>query len=346
MMQAMTVYLRPDSSFRGSRPPRSDTLFGAICWGYQLIFDEARLITLLNAFQPESAPFLISSMFPYTEKDGQRSLSLPKPYTKPYQLPDKEQLDLDKLHALKQLKKQTVVSLKDFEAMIQGAKGEECFYQDALADVLEHKTQRYDLENACKPIKKSVTSFDVPHAAINRLTGAVEGSRFFYTEEYSPASEAQKQAGLFFFVKCREDLAADLQTVFRFLGDKGIGGGVSVGKGHFQIIEIADELPYREPPKADHVVTLSLTFPCAAIRSRLSESWYDIERRQGKIESMYAHVEHIWKDHLVMLKEGSTFPKNGQPFYGENPIVRKDDGKSGFDVRHYGYAFTVNTRHV
>jgi CRISPR-associated protein Csm4 len=332
MMQAMTVYLRPDSSFRGSRPPRSDTLFGAICWGYELLFGEPRLISLLNAFQSESAPFLISSMFPYTEKDGQRSLSLPKPYTKPYQLPDNESLDLAKLKALKNLKKLGTVDLDEFSAMLNGEKTEAMFYQEILTGTRHRRTQgQY---------------FDVPHAAINRLTGSVEGPRFFYTEEYTPASEAQKQAGLFFLVKCREDLAADLQTVFRFLGDKGLGGGVSVGKGHFQIVKIADELPYREPPEATHVVTLSLTFPCEVIRSRLSESWYDIERRQGKIESMYAHVEHIWKDHLIMLKEGSTFPKNGQPFYGENRIVRRDDGKLGFDVRHYGYAFTVNTRHI
>ena len=61
---------------------------------------------------------------------------------------------------------------------------------------------------------------------------------------------------------------------------------------------------------------------------------------------MYVQPGHIWKDHLILLKEGSTFPKNGRAYYGKNNIVRKDDGELGFDVQHYGYGFTVNTKHV
>jgi CRISPR/Cas system CSM-associated protein Csm4 (group 5 of RAMP superfamily) len=123
-----------------------------------------------------------------------------------------------------------------------------------------------------------------------------------------------------------------------------------VGKGHIKKIEFIDALPYEEPPdeEASYAITLSLMFPDASLRKKLSACWYDLEKRQGKIECMYADPGsgHIWKDHLLLLKEGSTFPKNDQKFYGENRIVRKDDGTLGFDVHHYGYAFTVNTKHV
>ena len=55
---------------------------------------------------------------------------------------------------------------------------------------------------------------------------------------------------------------------------------------------------------------------------------------------------HIWKDHLLMLQEGSTFPHNGQPYYGENRVVREGKHDLGFDVQHYGYAFMVKTKHI
>jgi hypothetical protein len=55
---------------------------------------------------------------------------------------------------------------------------------------------------------------------------------------------------------------------------------------------------------------------------------------------------HVWKNALLMLQEGATFPQNGQRYYGRNPIVRKADDYVPFDVRHYGYAFTVNTQHI
>jgi hypothetical protein len=82
------------------------------------------------------------------------------------------------------------------------------------------------------------------------------------------------------------------------------------------------------------------------MRAMLSKSWYTLETRQGKIECMYANPAHIWKDRVLMLKEGSTFPKYERNYYGANPIVRQDDENLGFAVQHYGYAFPVNTLHV
>jgi hypothetical protein len=55
---------------------------------------------------------------------------------------------------------------------------------------------------------------------------------------------------------------------------------------------------------------------------------------------------HAWKDSLLMLREGSTFPKNGQKQYGMNTIVRRAGEGIDFNVWQYGYAFTVNTQHI
>jgi len=339
-MKAMTVYLLPHSSFRGSNPPRSDTLFGAICWGYRLLFGEDKLINVLDEFKEHPVPFLISSLFEYTEVDQKKTHYLPKPLANPYR-PEKFTTDmppLKKLEALKRLSKKRIVTESDFTKIIRGEKGDKDFYEKILCE----------LEKGGKPKKSGIRNAQIPHSAINRLTGAVEGPRFFYTEEYSPASDSGEQAGLFFCVKCRAGFENDLKTIFRFLADKGIGGGASVGKGHIKSMEIVDDyLPYKElEEETGHVVTLSLTFPDDSIRPILSKCWYELEKRQGKIESMYVQPGHVWKDHLILLKEGSTFSKNERAYYGENKIVREDDGNLGFDVQHYGYAFTVNTKHV
>jgi hypothetical protein len=60
---------------------------------------------------------------------------------------------------------------------------------------------------------------------------------------------------------------------------------------------------------------------------------------------MYVPVNG-WKDSLLMLREGSTFPKNGRQQYGMNAIVRKAGDGLDFDVWQYGFAFTVNTQHI
>jgi CRISPR type III-A-associated RAMP protein Csm4 len=148
-------------------------------------------------------------------------------------------------------------------------------------------------------------------------------------------------------MRCRDDLVQDLKTIIYFLADKGIGSGISSGKGHFKSVTIVDDVPYHEPQADDstHVVTLSLTYPDDELKQLLSRSWYALERRQGKIESMYAPVK-ARKDSLLMLREGSTFPKNGRQQYGMNAIVRKAGDGLDFDVWQYGFAFTVNTQHI
>jgi CRISPR-associated protein Csm4 len=329
-MKSMTVYLRPHSTLRGRRPPRSDTLFGAICWGYQLLFGGDKLAQFLLKFNERSVPFLISSMFQYHERNGNKVHFFPKPLSDPSTgnlLPQ----DLETITTWKRLKKSQYVTDTEFIEMLRG-----------------HNQAGFSQSPA-------IVARQIPHSAINRLTWTVDADQFFYTEEFSLISETQETRGLFFCVTCYEevepDIERDLKTVFYFLADKGIGGKTSVGKGHFKSIEIDDKLPYTAPPdeESTHVVTLSLTYPDPELRKLLPESWYTLEKRQGKIESMYAAPAsgHIWKDHLLMLQEGSTFPKKtGQCFYGGNPIVRKAGKNLSFDVYQYGYAFTVNTRHV
>ena len=338
-MKSMTVYLVPHSSLRGERPPRSDTLFGALCWGYKLLFGNVRLQDLLRQFLAKNPPFLLSSMFMYVEDEAGKEHVFPKPFGLPFD-PGRAEMSFDELRALKTLKKIRLVNERQFSEILAGKDVDWQLFADIMQQLQGKKTPA--------PQGVSVQSFQTPHSAINRLTGAVEGSRFYYTGEFALDARPGMQAGLFCCLKCKPEFLPDLKTVFAFLADKGIGGKASVGKGHFQRIEFADTLPYQEPEEdCDHFLTLSLTFPDAHISSVLADSCYELEKRQGKLESMYTALgprAHIWKDHLLMLKEGSVFPENGQSCYGENPIARKDDGNLGFDAQHYGFAFPVKIK--
>lgn len=341
-MQAMTIYFTPHSSFRGSRPPRSDTLFGALCWGYRLLYGKDKLVDMLQHFarnedlsnQPK-VPFLLSSCFVYTIKDGKKTHYLPKPFGPPL---DTDRIQDLNVQALKKLRKKRWITTDDFTALISGQKKEFDFYLDIVADM-------------AKPPEKEITELfqkeiavQMPHNTLNRLTGTVEGPEFFYGEEYFPLK------GVYCCVKVQSQYQTEIQAVFHFLADKGIGGDVSIGKGHGKIDTINTSLPFqdKEPNESEstHVVTLSLTHPDASLKTYLKQCWYELETRQGRIDSMFIKPEHVWKDYAIMLKEGSVFPKNGQMYYGQNPKVRKNDDNLGFDVQQYGYAFTVNTCHI
>ena len=341
-MKAVTVYLVPHSMLRGSELPRSDTLFGAICWGIRLLFGENRLEHILKAFETDAVPFLLSSIFEYTEGENGKEHYFPKPLSDPY-FPEKFALKpptAQETKALKRLKNLSVVRHDLFMDMIAAEKSEADIYEAIVKGV-----------EPVRPPRSNVIY--TPHSAVNRVTEMAAADEIFYTEELAFPSRAEGQhGGMFFCMKWCDEFAADLQTVCYFLADKGIGGGVSSGKGQFTAIEIVEGLPYTEKEPADdessHVITLSLTYPDQGLQRLLSKSWYTLERRQGKIESMYVAPAsgHIWKNSLVMLQEGSTFPKNGRRYYGENPIVRRADTDVPFDVRQYGYAFTVNTKHI
>ena len=341
-MTAMTVYLTPHSSLRGRQLPRSDTLFGALCWGIRLLFGTARLEQTLQTFTNRSAPFLLSSMFKYTQHGERITHYLPKPLAAPYtpaSFADSPP-GLDELHAVKRLNAMRTVSENDFSDILRGRKTDSHFYKECL-DRLKQPRQSDSL------ISRVVA---VPHASINRLTGSTTNDEYFYTDErIFPVHENGRQSGLFFCLRCRDDFVDELKAAIHFLADTGIGAGSSSGKGHFTSIDIVDDLPYHEPPanESTHVVTLSLTYPDDDVKKSLSQSWYTLERRQGKIEAMYAPVpDHLRKDSVLMLGEGSTFPKNERHLYGMNTIVRKSGNGLDFDVWQYGYAFAVNTRHI
>ena len=82
----MIVYLLPRAPF-AKAAPRSDTLFGAICWAIRWLYDEETLVKLLAGFADGQAPFILSSLFPYVENTttnpAPKILFVPRPLLAP-----------------------------------------------------------------------------------------------------------------------------------------------------------------------------------------------------------------------------------------------------------------------
>lgn len=315
----MIVRLKPLSSFGGSCLPKSDTMFGAVCWGIRLLYGVKDLEDLLNSFVDSKPPFLLSSAFPYCEENKEITYLLPKPIFKTPDLPVKDKKDIENK---KKLKKISLVKHDVFNAIINGELTDQAMISNLKA---------YELKSICQAV-------DRPRNTINRLSSTTAEGEIFYSEEIYFA----KDAGLYFLLDVKDSKWLNkLKAVIRWLGDKGLGGDASVGKGHFQADFLEDTI-IREPKSPRYFTTLSLYNPNKQNRrffkDNLDSVWYKTITRKGRLESMYIESLDVWKKTITLFEEGSTFPLNLQTdCYGENAVVKEEP----FRVYHYGFAYPV-----
>lgn len=316
----MIVYMKFVSPFLKGLP-RSDTLFGGICWGIRWVFGEKALTDLLERFDNDKGdpPFTLSSAFPYVEEEGARLHFLPRPILPPAL---EEADDLKTLRGFKKFKKVRYLDRSDFNDLINGRATLKILYE------------RFADGQMARP---DVHLFETPGNAINRLSGSVDEGRLFFSSEVSV-----KRGGLFFLVRCQDgEVAEQVRGAVRFLGDRGIGGDASVGRGAFDP-EFSDEEVIEEPEEGDRCMTLSLVHPTSNdldfLSNRQDRLSYELVRRKGHVESMFMNVPRVWKETLLMFKEGSVFPVQGdRSIRGCAPVVHRD----AFPVRQNGYAYAV-----
>jgi CRISPR-associated protein Csm4 len=324
----MIVRLTPTGRFLGGLP-RSDTLFGALCWGIRWTHGEPRLLGVLDACERDSPPFVLSSAFPYTGGENGLVYYLPKPLA---WSPPSPQKTVEAHSDAKERRGVAYCSLSLFRQIVSGRAPE-------AGSIGEPK-------GACLPATgeptPSLETLDVDRNTINRVTGAVQEGRLFFGEETGIGG-----GGAYFLVRVRDEAARPLvESALRFLEDRGIGGDASVGRGQVRI-QIEDEDLLEESQETPYRVTLSLLYPSARDREHLADvaSWsaYRLVKRKGRVESLYAPTEQPWKSTLVMLAEGSVFPRDGdRSVYGAAPVVKEQP----FRVRHNGFGFTVGCAHV
>lgn len=330
----MIVRMIPRGRFLGGLPP-SDTLFGALCWGVRWTHGEQALLDSLLVCDQGEPPFLLSSTFPYAEVDGRRTYYLPRPLDWPT-LPASDTLEAHV--GAKRVRRVAYLSSRLHAEVLTGRlSGAEALAGLGTRLVL----RRGFLSFAEEPVPHLILE-DVDRNAINRLSGAVEEGALFFGQETGIAG-----GGAYFLLRLREPSARPLvEAALRFLEDRGIGGDASVGRGQAHIEwEETDLLP--EETGAPHLMTLSLFHPSPADRAHLaahaSEAAYRLVKRKGRVESLYAPTPQPWKQTLIMLAEGSVFPRDGdRSVYGCAPVVKDVP----FRVRHNGFAYTVGVSHA
>jgi CRISPR-associated protein Csm4 len=324
----MIVRLTPLGRFLGGLP-RSDTLFGALCWGIRWTHGEPTLLGLLEACDRGEPPFVLSSAFPFAEGEHGPVYYLPRPLHWPTAPPGR---DLESLSRAKRIRRVLYASRSVFSQVTAGR-------PPALDSLAEPKGPCLAASGEAMP---AVQDVDVDRNAINRVTGAVQEGRLFFGQETGVT-----RGGAYFLIRMRDEAARPLvEAALRFMEDRGIGGDASVGRGQVRVaVEEGDLLP--EDPTAPRYVTLSLLHPSVADRDHLAvgagNSAYRLVKRKGRVESLYAPTEQPWKTTLVMLAEGSVFPRDGnRAVYGSAPVVKEVP----FRVRHNGFGYTVGCADV
>lgn len=316
--------------------PRSDTLFGALCWGIKWVFGENDLIKLLEYFEKEEPPFFISSSFPYAFYEGKLIHLLPKPILPP---PKIEPQILEEIDIIKRYRKVRYVTAEVFNQIISGKLTDEL-----ILNALFCEEEKFFIRDGCV----CMHSLDFPvinhesrfRNAINRLSGTVDEGKLFLSHEVSASN------GAYFLIKFVKPGYKDLiKGAIMFLADKGIGGDASVGRGQFEP-ELSDDVLITEPEASTHFLTLSLFYPSTEDIEFLSKNrgnfWYNLVKRKGRIESMYLRTPNVWKQTTLNLAEGSVLPIDGDRMvYGSVPIVKAEP----FNIYQNGYAYTVRIKY-
>ncbi len=331
----------------------ADTLFSALCWSWRLLYGERSLTQeLLPPFRNSSPPFLLSSALPYAGPIR----FWPRPAWLPWEMTDEERRRLKRVH---------YVSTDIFRHLVMGQRppGDPKLIQDSqlwlssdeLNQLLPTGLDRRRLTTFMRQ-KAAVRDYrkpepteyappairlwevaEAPHVVLDRITSA---SEIFHV------GDVRFSGGCGPFVVVRfladDDIwRSRLLSAFRVMGDEGLGGKRSIGRGQFDL-EVEDVvIPEGD---GDRAVLLSLLNPRPDETAHLlpDQPWvaYSLIARRGWVYSDQAR--NLWRKRVTMLAEGSVVvrPADGRPPGRLVPVLKKD-AKIPHDVYRYGYGFLV-----
>lgn len=313
----MIIYLEPKSLFQ---PISSDTLYGAICSSLSNLYENFDdMLELLR----KNPPFLISSAFPFVGKEGKNHF-FPKPIERSQKPANMDEFDPKKLKKIKQYRNAKYIHEFIFNGWINGE------MNDAY---LINNINDYEIQDGLVfPVELdldfSIQSLDIARNSINRQS---QFSDIFYSSGYQ-----YKNAGLYFMVKFPNKEQENkykpvIESAIKFLGDRGFGGDISSGKGHFDIGDISDTEIIHQPEAGAKIISLSHYHPhLSEIKTFLEKKdlWYDIYTKRGRDSTGKMRKQ------VRFFTEGSTFPNLNKDLYGESIPV-------GDKAVEFGYAFDV-----
>lgn len=313
---AMLIYIEPKSSFSLIS---SDTLYGALVNTLQILSEDFNDI-LLELM--ENPPFLISSAFPFVQ-DQKINHFYPKPL-----LPNNKSTSLN-IDNIKKYKTVKYIHESVFSKIISGE-----LEENRLIETIDN----YYIESGLLYPKDLKLNFDIglldtSRNSLNRITYF---SNLFFSSGYH-----YKNVGLFFIIRFlntdfQNKYSELLKGCFRFLSDRGLGGDISVGKGHFDILDIRDEEIINDPSDGNRFVSLSNYMPTleeVELFQKNDDLCYELYTKRGRDSRGRIRKK------VRFFREGSTFPELNKNVYGKATYV--DD-----KAVEIGYSFNVRMREL
>lgn len=140
----------------------------------------------------------------------------------------------------------------------------------------------------------------VPRGAIG------DAEPFFFEWKYF-----HQDSGLYFIVDCEETVFNEIVTLFKQLGEIGLGTDKNIGGGKFEVDTSEISLP--DVSDANHIMLLSLFIPTEdeLQKLNLTQSKFDIRLRGGFMAgSSKINLRHLRKKSVYMFNVGSVFRTN------------------------------------
>ena len=283
----------------------SDAIFSAFVNGYNLLYGKDKTDELIRETL-KNPPFIISSTFPFYNKEGENYYFFPLPKD---QIPVLQEEKID----IKRLKKKEFVEKSIFEELIDG----ESINSLKILERLKINEEFY----------KEII---IPRVSLSRFSNhpLSEGDYFHFGE-----IRFKKGAGLYFLVEFNQPEFENIfDTVMNLLQHEGIGGDRTIGKGLFKFEK--EEISLKVPEDGEWHVTLSLYYPKEDEVEDLREGFYELIERRGYIFSPYSKT--IKRDIVRMFVPGSVFPSKK-----EGKIEKVGEILNQHSVYRYGLCFSL-----
>jgi CRISPR-associated protein Csm4 len=269
----------------------SDTLFGGIISSYSKLYGDDDLREIKS-----DESFVLSSAFPYC-KD---ILFFPKPLKKI----NLSHIQIEDSKLAKQIKSVEFVSLSILVDILKDNTldiKENMIFDDSFL-ISENEVDEL------KDVKFIIKTFSSSRNVLDRITNL---SEIFYIGETKV--NTKQNCGFYFFIKPSKKFSIEkIKSAIELLGDEGLGGDRSVGKGSFKIKEFNEyELPEISLVNPTKILLLSLYNPQKSEIENgiLNGAEYDFTIRSGWL---YTSTNISWrKKQLRMFKEGSVLRNIG-----------------------------------
>lgn len=306
----------------------SDTLFSALCWALREVEGDGWLQEWLGAFQHGPAPLLLTSAFPWVGDVRfypRPMLRLPETLISlPWGDPS--------LSAGKRLKKIAYVSEVLFRQWMAGSKsGDAATGARLLPGGLWVSDEEMGATRIA-PGDRWAELVQLPRVALDRASST---SSLYQVGEV----RFREGCGLWFAVRWREEgWREPLEAALSCLGEAGIGGERSSGRGQFKWKRMPATGLEPPEPTAGRAVTLSLYHPTRqeVAAGLLDEAAYQLRLRRGWVVSSAGQGRRSRS--VRMLAEGSAI---GVSLEAGDLVDVTPDGFTAHPVYRYGLAFPV-----